>query len=323
MAKRSLPICIDVPSKADVYITQRLSILYANTVHMESLMMNKFIQLFLRAYYSPDGGIDDMITFYTDAVFLWGGLSFEFNDDEIQTDRIVDEVKHQIDMCKYTSIFLNDFYVEESRRKRHFDHEYLVCGYDDETEEFDTVLYNKRHRYAHLLVKYREVEKGFQNRVSPSFTYLTMECEKGYDHIKDDNRQQVLQLLDDYIHSRTSFDWYFAPTDAVYGYRVYDAMKEKTKHYHTRGYEQVVDMRDFSILEEHKRFMYQRIRDYFHLPELAEAYKPIADMAQSTKFLAMKCAFGNTCAYLDDIVILIEEMKKKERPILERLVSRF
>lgn len=321
MAEKSLPITIDVPSKADVYITQRLSILCANTINMQSLFMNKFVQLFLRSYYYPDGGLDDMVTFYTDAVFLWGGLSFEFNDEDIPFKDIINHIRTQINNNQYVSIFLNDYYVEGSRRKRHFDHEYLIVGYNDEKKEFDTVLYNRFHRYDHVPVKYSELEDGYRHRVAPSFTYLTMQCQQGYDHLKDDDREKTILLLNDYVYSNNSFDWYLAPGKTAFGMDVYDAVIDKTLHYHSRNCEQVVDMRDYSILVEHKNFMYQRIHDYFGLERLAEKYMNIVNESQEIKFLAMKCAFGNKCNYLDDIAKLLDKMHMDESILLHTLLA--
>jgi hypothetical protein len=237
-------------------------------------LYNNFIQV----YCDRDIGFDSFrmneLYFFKSPIFLPEiideAIMKKFNID------ILDYVRFALDIKKWVFINWIDEYYNPERmlyKKGHFKHDLLIYGYDDETENFTIIGYDKNGQYKRSQLSYSDFLLG-----EPSRVHLLKINEDYEKHLKLDI-PHIKLLLKQYLNiveSTAVGDELF--DNSIYGQEVFRYMTEliNNKEYY--------DIRIILLFYEHKKCMMMRI-EYLQ-SVLAVDFKTIIDSYKEVVHLA-------------------------------------
>lgn len=317
--KKELPVFVSPPILSYLMFAQPLSVLYANCKNPYDFVLDQFIQLHVETICPHHSENETRLSFYVPLYAQWEPFEAElvFRED-IEEEDILRLFRDELNNGYYVFTILDEYYIHliDKYQTKHFEHDYLLSGYNDEEQKF-TGLFFIDGFYKQDYLSYAEVREGFLNCRSPLFAYIKLKVKPGYDARCHLDKARAITLISDYLNGTNSFNWYSGFGECVFGLDVYDRLfslempKEK----------RILDIRAFCVLEEHKRIMKDRIEQVFGLPDLAGQYQNVLKLSSNTKLLAMKYMRNGLSSTYDSIVKNILKMKEMERNLLQKVLQ--
>lgn len=222
---------------------------------------------------------------------------------------------------------VDDYYVEGKSfyKQRHFNHDGMICGYNEEDKTFTLYAYDDKWVYRKFVTPQKSFSAG-RNALCKQGIY------GGLCGLRPVSKQVVLEPmticknLKAYLDS--SLEKYpITDTTPVYGIVVQDyiAMYINELYNERIPYERM-DYRVFRLIWEHKRAMLERIQKvedalkFDHTISLA--YKDLVDEADKMRILYASHHMKRRDSLLPIIHITLLDVRAKEQRLLETFVEK-
>ena len=274
---------------------------------------------------------------------------------------IVDFLKENINNDTYAIVFLNEWAIphKANYHSKHWYHESLVYGYDDEKGVLYCISFNENQTFTTFEVDYHSFWDGFQlicndpADIGEYQRYVTLLKVSPVEYEFDFNRfvhqlnnfiNGTIDLVDKYNFDLIDFftdrdDWEYS-----FGYKIYDKFidiinkRKKTKN-ELNGFLddfEFFEYFDFHILYEHKKIMQQRIefinRKYFNseLTSIVQQYSQIVEAFEKLRLLNIKFSqiyrFGTITQnkiddYANRFIDILRQNKEKEKELFLQIYT--
>lgn len=249
---------------------------------------------------------------------------FDLSDENIKFNQIV---KKYIDNGYY--IYFNkidDFYLDGKTwyKERHFFHDGILCGYDQENKSYCIYAYDNRWKYTKLWIPQKSFNAGLRS--------MKKNGEKGHLYALKPTPENVelkpaviLKNLKEHISSTFETCPTSSPTGA-WGTIVHDyiAIYIDKLLDNSIPYEKM-DWRIFRVIWEHKKVMLERIERMEEVlaldPTASTLYKAIVVEANKIRLMYASCHIKRKDNLLISIKETLMEIKRREKEILENLIK--
>ncbi len=221
---------------------------------------------------------------------------------------------------------IDDYYMEGKSwyGERHFDHDGMICGYDDENQTYDVYAYNKSWIYKVFTMPQHCFDKGLYSK-HHYIEYATLNGIKPKAEVVELDIYKIKKGLTEYLDS----SWYKYPPNIdshVYGIVVHDYLSMYMYKLLSNAFpHERTDRRVYRAIWEHKNVMLQRIEAIetkLQLGnEISTQYKSIETEANRMRMMyaayILKPKYS-TMEYLRDKILIIRE---NEQVLLEQLLD--
>lgn len=221
---------------------------------------------------------------------------------------------------------VDDYYVEGKTwyQEKHFFHDGLICGYDNEEKTYCIYAYDKNWVYRKFWTPQKAFERGRQ----------AMFKKNRYGYIcgikpKEDtvyfSSETTLKKIQEYLNSKPKDS--SADDDIIYGIVVHDYIAKYVENLYDGSipYEKM-DRRIFRLIWEHKKVMLERmilIEDAISIDHsISEAYKSIVREADNCRMLYAAHHIKQRNSVLPIIQKKLLLIKETERSLLEKLIEK-
>lgn len=223
---------------------------------------------------------------------------------------------------------VDDFYVEGKSwyGERHFDHDGMICGYDQENKTYCLYAYDANWLYSKFWTPQRAFNLGRKKSKHTGFFDQYIYGLKVKDDIVKFEPHTALQRIEEYLDS--SFEKY--PTEGdktVHGIVVQDYIVMYLQRLYDGSipYERM-DRRVFRLIWEHKRGMLERIERIEQAlglePVFSRRYEPLVKQADTMRILYAVHHKKRRDSVLPVIQKQLEALSKEEKVILEELLKK-
>lgn len=278
---------------------------------------------FLRGYTTPD--INIVGSSWTEIPHIedrW--ISMRFHKGYINA-----VIREMLDNGYY--VYFNgvdDFYVDGKSwyKERHFDHDGMICGYDQENKTYCLYAYDSKWLYSKFWTPQRAFNLGRKKSKHTDFFDQYIYGLKVKDDVVTFSPQKALERIEEYLDS--SFEKY--PTEGdktVYGIVVQDYIVMYLQRLYDGSipYERM-DRRVFRLIWEHKRGMLERIERIEQALELepvfSRRYEPLVKQAHTMRMVYAVHHKKRRDSVLPVIQKQLEELSKEEKIILGELLKK-
>lgn len=222
---------------------------------------------------------------------------------------------------------IDDYYVEGKSwyHERHFKHDGLICGFDQEKKTYSILAYDKNWIYRKFYCSQESFDKGRRSMFN-SESYGHIYALKPKSEIVKFDPEAVIRNLKEYLNS--SFDMY--PIDGegeVHGIIVHDyiVMYVKKLYDGSIPYERM-DRRVFRLIWEHKKAMLERIEKLEVVlgleVDISHKYKVIVSEADMIRMMYASHNKKRRDSLLLTISSKLLNIKQNEEKLLHQLVDR-
>lgn len=239
-------------------------------------------------------------------------------------------IEESINLGYYVYAFLDKYYMSHriEYQKRHFIHDHFFYGYDKEQQSFHSIGFDNKNLFNSSMISYADTNDAY-NFTEPTYewqNYIFM-LKYNEDGAYDFDLELVIELLDDYLHSRNTshrMRMYKEPMDAAFGLEVYDYLK---LYFQLLLDDKVfTDVRPVHIVHEHKKCMLMRI-EYLEQQGFLDKsegfyseYSKVESIAKYIQVNLIKYNLVKNVKIIALIMVKLEEMKKLEEVILTKLL---
>ena len=287
----------------------------------------------------------DWFTFY-DALVTNNIFSYQYCpfSEQFRIDRrdvennlgfecFTDMIEHYIDKGFYIQSALNQFYLKCSENFKKYDniHPAFIYGYNNTTKEIHIAdFYNSK--YSHQTVSYDEINDSYSQfpfkSDAPKWFYATSFI-KYNDYNYEINRDLLKLSINDYLHSRDSFNKYrysfnYYDKKMYYGLDCYNLLIE-----HCENAREQLDIRPFHLLYDHKTAMKIRL-NYLNQKNILSTKNFESISAQCDEMLNMTLILRNLVlkynvtlskSLLEKIIISCQDLKEYDLRFTEALLE--
>lgn len=275
--------------------------------------------------------------FGPDQAFQSPWLKFQyFSWDSISNSGIdiVNFIISQIDKNYYFYCYIDEYYIPfvTAYNTVHITHDIFIYGYDSEKRIFNVSGYDKNKNFTKNKVGFDDFKLAFINNNWDKDKYYWTDRIYLFSYNTNASYKFDLvlmsELLDDYINSRDTSERYRRYSNPlrnkIFGFKTYECIK---KYLELLIDEKMsIDLRIPYLLWEHKKCMLFRIKyliDEIGINSLSyfyDMYLEIEKNANTTIMLMIKYQITNKSTLIEKILLLINEIEKKEREILPELL---
>lgn len=288
--------------------------------------------------------LNENVTMWCEKSFLWGVTTpylsvqfssyeenphlekhfFDLTDENIIFDQLVRKYMDNGYYFYFNKI--DDFYLDGKTwyKERHFFHDGILCGYDQENKLYCIYAYDNRWKYTKLWIPQESFNDGIRSmRESGEKGYLY--ALKPMPERVDFNPTVVVNNLKSHIN--TTFE-VCPPTDptGATGLAVHDyILLYLDKLLDNSIPHERMDWRVFRVIWEHKKLMLERIErmeEALSLDSTArDLYKFIVEEANKIRLLYASYHMKRRDSLLVSIKEKLIEIKNKEKEILEKFIE--
>ena len=288
--------------------------------------------------------LNENVTMWCEKSFLWGVTTpylsvqfssyeenphlekhfFDLTDENIIFDQLVRKYMDNGYYFYFNKI--DDFYLDGKTwyKERHFFHDGILCGYDQENKLYCIYAYDNRWKYTKLWIPQASFNDGIRSmRESGEKGYLY--ALKPMPERVDFNPTVVVNNLKSHIN--TTFE-VCPPTDptGATGLAVHDyILLYLDKLLDNSIPHERMDWRVFRVIWEHKKLMLERIERMEEALSLdstaSDLYKFIVEEANKIRLLYASYHMKRRDSLLVSIKEKLIEIKNKEKEILEKFIE--
>lgn len=289
--------------------------------------------------------LNENVTMWCEKSFLWGVTTpylsvqfssyeenphlekhfFDLTDENIIFDKLVRKYMDNGYYFYFNKI--DDFYLDGKTwyKERHFFHDGILCGYDQENKLYCIYAYDNRWKYTKLWIPQESFNDGIRSmRESGEKGYLY--ALKPMPERVEFNPTVVVNNLKSHIN--TTFE-VCPPTDptGATGLAVHDyILLYLDKLLDNSIPHERMDWRIFRVIWEHKKLMLERIERMEEALSLdsttSDLYKFIVEEANKIRLLYASYHMKRRDSLLVSIKEKLIEIKHKEKEILEKFIEK-
>ena len=328
--QKKLPLVPKTDSDTYLFYSTRLAMLQTDATTAEHL--KKFF-LDLRLFYNKNYS---NFLFFEEDLEKMLHLHYKSYTDVEKEGKILDFLRGQLCRGCYVNVHLDEFYIlnKDYCDERHFVHENLIYGFDDDKREFYAYGMTTRQRTAEFTISYEEFLLAYEKGKLFYF------C--GADYLDFEGYYPIIvygiRELEDYefteevlLDKLTAF---LNPSDDetvendihVYGKNVYQWILQDLTGEHVRN---IVDYRILHLMYEHKKCIYERMRYLCEKKALSEQnqtlipeVKKIAEEFQKIRLLYLKELRQEGKLYSMNKVVEDSEVKKNIAEELRKIMKK-
>lgn len=274
-------------------------------INADKWLNNHFLNVYLM--YEDDGYI--WYDFLEREKFFSDNLEQKFIKlNEICNYNIIDLIEQCITDDNYVTIFLDEYYIEDTYYygKEHIASEFFIYGFDNEIRVFKGFCFNKNNILTLVDYTYDELQKAHHSLMVGrekfkdlpiwvywyAFSRISKKC-----NISDKcNTNDIINNIRDYNESVNKADILRSEiieehgTNAIYGA---NTMQELLKAFYSLlDNKTYIDYRHIHLLYEHKRLMLDRLQYlcnyYDRCSEIAEEYSSIVKNMEICRMYYLK-----------------------------------
>lgn len=306
-----------------------------------------FYSNFINIYSYYNAGIMQLdvkydVQYFEDEVYYLNSEKMNISTIDLVEGSIVSMLVKLINEEKYICIYLDEFYIENSRKYKfeHFEHEFLIYGYDLVNKTFDCMFYGMDKHYKSRQVLFDSLNKGFYseylNRDLPVILYKFHIDNIWLRPLYNIDFKYVSLLIRNYVeghnflYNRRNINPLNSNIINEYGINVYndlvhyieDVKKNKTW----------VDIIPFYLFYEHKKCMGKRIAYLCEVgldcKEIFDKYQNIISEAQHIINLLLKVRIRIRNSNINqekNLFTICEElldMQENEKQVLLELIDK-
>lgn len=221
---------------------------------------------------------------------------------------------------------IDDFYIKGKSwyNEKHFRHDGLIIGYDDEKETFKIVAYNERWIFSVFETPQKGFEKGIRHFMAKTYSGALYALKaKNICHKLD--IKIIREKLMSYLNSNTK-NFPMATSNKIYGIILLDYICIYIDKLidgsipHERR-----DRRLLKLIWEHKKCMLNRIiavENKYNLGnELSEKYSKLVELVDKARFIYAKFTVKFSARHLEKIQEILQEIKHQEVVLLNEFLT--
>lgn len=237
-------------------------------------------------------------------------------------------IRNLLDAGYYVNyIGVDDYYVEGKSwyQEKHFNHDCLICGYDQEEKTYSIYAYDKSWVYRVFKTSQKSFDAGRKSEMEKGNYGGFWVFKPKKDNVKLEPKI-ICDKIKEYLNS--SLDKYpLYVNDMVYGVAVYDyiAMYLNKLFDGSIPYEKM-DKRIFRLIWEHKKAMLERIRAVEELLKMGHVvsvqYEELIKICDDMRMLYASHYIKRRDSVLPIIKEKLIALKKDEIAILNMFVSK-
>lgn len=288
-------------------------------------------------YFYSDFTYNSAINFYQPENII--NLPYDcYSASILEVQDIIKFMKEKINMGFYLCFFVNLKYLESYNQKEDFIHDIFVYGYDDEKEIVYATGYNHNGKYSFFEHKYNEIVMAYENCNVSSFNHDYFDTKKiSYFRYRTDfkydfNLKNFIVTLKEYLNIynyETYVRRFICRTEeksswkTAYGIGSIKVLIEYFKNLNDR---KKLDLRQIYFLYNHKVNMEFKIKyllknKYLVDESILEQYREIIQISKICLNLSIKYSLKGDIECLHKIIAFLEELYKKEKDTLSKLVK--
>lgn len=243
---------------------------------------------------------------------------------------IHDLIMNCINSKMYFYASFDEFYVPHKHcyGKRHFQHDFMIYGYDSVQKEYLLLGYTDKQIFETTPISFAQLEEAFfLNAVGTENVHLISKKENfKYDF----DLRLVYEMLGDYLNGRNSSERCRMYGDTlenrVFGLDIYKYLRQYFKLLVRANI--YCDIRPLHILYEHKKCMVLRLEYMYnnnYIDDDSHLYddcKCIENETLAMRDLQLKYTITNDKSCLNKIVNKLFEIEQKEKKLLENLLDK-
>ncbi|MBO4292172.1 MAG: non-ribosomal peptide synthetase, partial [Lachnospiraceae bacterium] len=195
-------------------------------------------------------------------------------DKNVFAEFVQEKIRENCYLCLY---HLDEYYLSYSARymKKHFSHDTYIYGYTDTC--FLVMAYKDMKLQMFKVRKEEIIDALFEQENEEDKEFCTMK-------ILDSVEEKI-----DYERIRKDLGFYYGETkeygdDRLHGVKTYSSIKNSLQQMEMRREAEILDIRIFRMLWEHKKLMTMRMRkisERFEIAEVIPLYEKLETMAES------------------------------------------
>lgn len=289
--------------------------------------------------------LNENVTMWCEKSFLWGVTTpyltvqfssyeenphlekhfFDLTDENIIFDQLVQKYMDNGYYFYFNKI--DDFYLDGKTwyKERHFFHDGILCGYDQENKLYCIYAYDNRWKYTKLWIPQESFNDGIRS--------MRESGEKGYLYALKPMPERVefkptvvVNNLKSHIYTTFEVCPTTDPTGAT-GLAVHDyILLYLDKLLDNSIPHERMDWRIFRVIWEHKKLMLERIERMEEALSLdstaSDLYKFIVEEANKIRLLYASYHMKRRDSLLVSIKEKLIEIKHKEKEILEKFIEK-
>ena len=275
---------------------------------------------FLRGYTSPEIMVErsDM---YWNPFIEKIALNMRFLKENVHS-----VIKNMLDEGYYVEFSqVDDYYMKGKSwyREKHFGHDGVICGYDENDHTYTIGAYNSKWNYAIFKVPQKCFEQGMFSMLKKDMYGNITALKVNKDRAELDT-ELIKNSLKDYLKS--DFETYpLIPEGVAFGSVVHDYIGIYLEHlyYGIIPYERK-DKRIFRLIWDHKRLMLERIEAVEKKAgvknDISSEYKNIVEESSRMHTLYIKYWLKKDNGILLELKDRLEKMREAEKKPLEKLI---
>lgn len=283
---------------------------YNNTVEW------KCTRKFLQGFTTPE------MSLHTGSIWSMPFLEKEGINTRFARRCALDLIKTMLDDGYYVVFSgVDDYYVKGKSwyQEKHFNHDGLIVGYDDDNETFAIAAYDQRWIFTVFNTPQECFMEGLQALCEKSL-YGGIQAVRAKEEVQELDLKTIYMALKEYLSSDTEkyplTDSGIANGIVVYDYisMYLDKLADGSIPHERR------DRRIFRLIWEHKKCMLGRIRAVEEKCKwdnsLSTAYNEVVALADKMRFIYSKFVIKYSSKDLENIQICLMKMKELEIKLL-------
>lgn len=239
---------------------------------------------------------------------------------------VLDVIKTMLDEGYYIDFCgADDYYIKGKSwyKQRHFDHDGLIIGYDDEKKTLTLAAYDQRWLFNVFETPQVGFVKAMQVLCNKG-SYGSLHALRAKKDVLELDLKNILNKLKNYLSS--CIDKYpLSTSETVWGMVVYEyiclyvdkLMDGSIPH-------ERIDRRVFRLIWEHKKCMLGRIKAVENLcgwdNKLSSDYEEIVKMADKMRFIYSKFVIKYSSKHLEKMQLLLMDIKRSELDLLTKFL---
>lgn len=326
MSKKQLPLS-EPPIKGLHYLANPLAILF-NDKDVLPWFYSEYVQLI---WYVDEKFLSFNGKYISEIPTSIPWLEFQCMDKKFIKGiiDIQDFLVDAIDSGWYIISSYDEFYIPNTRsyQKNHFNHDFMIYGYDLCKKEYIMNIYTSRMKLESNFVPFDCFNEAFFANESDDFEFNRINLYRKKEFFSYDfDKQLLIEQLCDYVHSTCSNRRYLVPyghDKRIFGIDIYSYIISIFKEQDNSAF----DLRILYLLWEHKKCMRMRI-DYMVENDLLiidravhETFNEIEKIASKVRILQLKLHATKNMHICNRIVDHLEILYVKEKGAIEVLLK--